>query len=96
MLVISLSSSSFEEHSRRSPLDIKPSDKIYELIDKSIDHIHFLFLQCVNASSPAILLSALVSLPNEYQSLNSDSVLKHLRRHLQLKERQSFFEEESK
>lgn len=87
---------SFEEHSRRYPLDIKPSDKIYELIDKSINHTHFLFLQCINASSPAILLSALVSLPHDSQSLKSDSVLKHSRRHLQLKERQSSLVENSK
>jgi hypothetical protein len=70
---------SIEEHSQRIPLNIQGSNKIYELIDISKDNIKFYFLRCINASTPGILLSTLISLPNEYKLQTSDQILKRLK-----------------
>jgi hypothetical protein len=69
---------------RRIPLDIQASNKIYELVDISKNNIKFYMLQCINASTPDILLSALIPHPNGYESQTSDAVLKQLQQNVKL------------
>ncbi len=54
-----------------------------------MNNIIFYFLRCTNASTPGILLSVLIFLPNEQKLEPSDEILKRLRPSEKLKQSQS-------
>jgi hypothetical protein len=69
----------FLAHSHRVPLDIQPSNKVYELNNKSINNTTFYFLRtCSDALTPKILLSAKIFLPDGEELETSDRNLKRL------------------